>query len=82
MVSVDFLSLAFICLLFSFIISEACIKLKFPRAIGQILTGVILTLPVFKFAFSSSNLTTLDFLSNLGIIFLLLLTGLKLNLKK
>ena len=82
MVEITFLALAFVCLLISFILSEVLLKLKYPRAIGQILTGIILTIPFFSFAFKGNNLSTLEFLSNLGVIFLLLLTGLRLNLKK
>ncbi len=82
MLNGGFLTTAFICLFISFILSELFLKLKYPRVIGQILTGIILSFPIFAIFFQSNNLNTLSFMSDLGIIFLMLLTGLSLNLHK
>lgn len=82
MVGASFLLTAFVCLFVSYVLSEVFLKLHYPRVIGQILTGVLLSFPFFSLLFSGSHATTLDFLSDLGIIFLMMLTGLSLNLRK
>jgi Kef-type K+ transport system membrane component KefB len=71
-----------ICLTISLIFSEIFFRLKYPRVIGQILAGVILGIPFIKALFSADNIADIQFLSQLGIIFLLLLAGLEISLKK
>ena len=66
----------------SFLFSELFYRLKYPRVIGQILAGIILGLPIFSAWFTPSIKTGIEFLADLGIIFLLLLAGLELNLDK
>jgi len=78
----DILSAVTLCLSVSFIFSEIFYKLKYPRVIGQILAGIFLGLPFIKPIFSEEILMDIEFLSSLGIIFLLLLVGLELNLEK
>jgi Kef-type K+ transport system membrane component KefB len=70
-----FLSLALI-------ISEIFHRLKYPRVIGHIFTGILLGLPFIRIYFSSENLAGISFLSELGIVFLLLLVGLEVDLIK
>lgn len=82
MVSVSFVSTAFVCLFISFVLSEVFLKLKYPRVIGQILTGTILSLPIFSIFFQNDNIITLNAFADIGVIFLMLLTGLSLNIKK
>ena len=66
----------------SFIFSELFFRIKYPRVIGQIIAGMILGLPLFSMLFTGSIRTDVEFLSDLGVIFLLLLTGLELNMDK
>lgn len=82
MIGGGFLTTALVSLLIAFLLSETCLKLKYPRVIGQILTGIILSAPLFSVLFTKENLSTLSFMSDLGIVFLMLLTGLSLNLHK
>ncbi len=78
----DTLSIATIALAFSFVLSEVFFKLKYPRVIGQILAGILLGLPFLRVIFDHQSLLDIQFLSDLGIIFLLLITGMKINLEK
>jgi len=82
-----------LCLLVSFIISEVFYRLRYPKVIGQILAGIVLGLPFFvDFLFPGGYMNALnaggpsaiavDILSGIGIIFLLLLTGLEIDCKK
>ncbi|NOZ80524.1 MAG: cation:proton antiporter [DPANN group archaeon] len=66
----------------SFIVSEIFYRLKYPRVIGAIFAGIILGLPVIKQIFSANAFRDINFLSELGIIFLLMLAGLEINLRK
>jgi len=66
----------------SFLFSELFYRIKYPRVIGQIIAGVILGMPLFSRFFGSHIEQDIYFLSELGIIFLLLLTGLEINLEK
>ncbi|MFC2134397.1 cation:proton antiporter, partial [Bacteroidota bacterium] len=78
----DTLTIVTICLAVSFVFSELFFRFKYPRVIGQILAGVILGIPLLEAMFSPEILLDIKFLADLGIIFLLLLTGLKLNIDK
>ncbi|MBU4406761.1 MAG: cation:proton antiporter, partial [Candidatus Altiarchaeota archaeon] len=81
-------------LLFSFVISEIFYRLRYPKVIGQIIAGIILGLPFlaglifaggdYAAALAAGELpaVAIETLSGLGIIFLLLLTGLEINLEK
>ena len=72
-----------ICIGASFLFSEISYRLKYPRIIGQILVGVILGLPyIKKLIFEDGIPTEIQFLSDLGIIFLLMLVGFEVNLNK
>lgn len=81
-------------LLVSFIMSEIFYRLRYPKVIGQIIAGIILGLPfLVGFIFAGGDYgaalaageppaIAIETLSGLGIIFLLLLTGLEINLEK
>ncbi len=79
---IDTLTLMLICLILSFLLSEIFYKLKYPRVIGQILAGVLLGIPFVKQLLPASSLGELKILSDVGIIFLLLLTGMRINVSK
>lgn len=68
-------------LLITFIGAEIARKLKYPRVIGQLMASFILAIPVIQHFFISSSGDTIQVLSELGVIFLLLLTGFELNLE-
>jgi Kef-type K+ transport system membrane component KefB len=71
-----------IVLTISLIFSEIFFRMQYPRVIGQILAGIIIGVPFIKAFFSADNLADIEFLSELGIVFLLLLAGLEINIKK
>ena len=79
----DVLVVVLICLSASFIVKEIFKKFNLPEAIGQIVAGMILGLPfISKFIFDYSILSVVDFLSEIGIIFLLFLAGIHIDFKK
>ncbi|MBD3164083.1 hypothetical protein GF323_02710 [Candidatus Woesearchaeota archaeon] len=65
----------------SFVFSEIFYALRYPRVIGQIIAGMVLGLPFFSDLFLI-NVYDFYYLAEFGIIFLLLLTGLEINLEK
>ncbi len=69
-----------ICLAVSLIFSELFYRLKYPRVIGQIVSGIILGTPFFAILFTTQARDAVTFLSELGVVFLLLLTGMEINL--
>ena len=71
-----------ICLGTSLFLSELFYRLKYPRVVGQLLSGIILGLPLVRVIFTKEDLDVIGFLSQIGIIFLLLLVGLETDLKK
>lgn len=66
----------------SLIMSEIFYRLKYPRVIGQLVTGIIFSFPLFKVFLNPSLLSDIKFLSDIGIVFLLLLAGMEIDLKK
>lgn len=78
----DTLTVVVICLGLSFVLSEVFFRIKYPRVIGQIVTGIILGLPFLSFIFSPEATNDISFLSDLGIIFMLLITGMQIDLRK
>ena len=66
----------------SLFFSEIFRRLKYPRVIGQIIAGIVLGVPLIKLLFTPENLSDIGFLSELGIVFLLLLVGLEININK
>ena len=78
---IDTIGFVAICLLISFFLSELFHYFKYPRVLGYILAGIFLGLPVFSGFFSGEILSDIGFLSELGIIFLLMLTGMEINFR-
>ncbi len=69
------------CLTLSLILSEICFRIRYPRIIGPIVTGIIFSIGPLKEYVSHAS-EQIQFLSELSIIFLLLLAGLEINIKK
>ncbi len=72
-----------IVLLTAFAFNELFKRIDFPPVVGQILGGIILGIPVLKtLLFGPEFLSIINFLSILGIVFLLFLVGLEIDIKK
>lgn len=71
-------------LILAFVLGELFRKAGLPSVIGQILAGIILGIPVLKHLLFSdeSSLLIVDFLAELGIVFLLFLAGLEIDIEK
>jgi Kef-type K+ transport system membrane component KefB len=78
----DILLAVTICLGLSLLLSELFRRHKYPEVIGQILTGIILGLPFFSGILSGNFSANIELLSQLGIVFLLLLAGMEINIKR
>jgi len=78
------LAVAPIILIVAFLLGEGFKKIGLPPVIGQILAGIMFGYPIFKtFLFSeSSSLLIVNFLADLGIVFLLFLAGLEIDIEK
>lgn len=66
-------------ILFVKIFSMATYKIHMPKMLGGLIAGVVLGPAVFNLIESN---TILDFLANLGIIFIMFLAGMETSLKK
>jgi len=72
-----------ICLIVSFSAKEIIKKIGLPEVVGQILAGLILGIPIIKILiFTPQTLSSIEFLSKLGILFLLFLAGIEIDLKR
>jgi Kef-type K+ transport system membrane component KefB len=73
-----------IILIAAFLLGKLFKKIGLPAVTGQIFSGVLFGLPFLKgFLFSDdSSLVIVDFLADLGIVFLLFLAGLEIDLDK
>lgn len=72
-----------IILIASFAFSSLFKKIGFPPVVGQLLAGIVLGIYSIKaFLFGPQSLAIVDFLSVLGIVFLLFLAGLEIDIKK
>ncbi len=70
-------------LIASFLAGALFKKLKFPPIVGQILAGMIFGIPLVEnILFDSTTRSIIDFLSVLGIVFLLFLAGLEVDIGK
>jgi Ca2+-transporting ATPase len=78
----EFLVVILICLALSFLLSELFYRFNYPQILGPLFTGLILSLPIFREIFDTIVRTNIEFLSSLGIIFLLFLAGLEINIRK
>jgi Kef-type K+ transport system membrane component KefB len=77
----NILTIVTLCLVSSFLLGEIFYRLKYPRMIGQIIAGILLGQFLLSL-FTPKILEVVDFLADLGIIFLLLIVGLELDLPK
>jgi len=70
-------------LIAAFSFNELFKRIGLPPVVGQILAGVVLGIPVIKaWIFGPEIPAMVDFLSVLGILFLLLLVGLEIDVRK
>ncbi len=76
------LSIITVALLLTFIGAAVGQRLKYPRVIGQLVISFLLAIPLFQTFFTEESLTVIEIMSEVGVIFLLLLTGLELDLEK
>ncbi len=80
---VDTLVIIPIVLIAAFASGELFRKISFPPVVGQILAGMIFGIPLIETTFfSSESRGIVDFLSTLGIVFLLFLAGLEIDINK
>ncbi len=80
---IDTLVIVPIILILAFIFSELFKRVGFPPVVGQILSGMLLGFSVIKsLLFNETSLIVVDFLSVLGIVFLLFLAGLEIDVEK
>ncbi|MBD3388372.1 MAG: hypothetical protein GF416_04785 [Candidatus Altiarchaeales archaeon] len=71
------------CLMVSFLFSEFFNKLRYPRVLGYILAGVFIGLPyVNAFLLPEGFMPLLEFLSEVGIVFFILLAGTEIDLER
>lgn len=72
-----------IILIVAFVASELFKRLRFPPVVGQILAGMIFGIPLIEATlFGYESRSVVDFLSVLGIVFLLFLAGLEIDINK
>ena len=68
-------------LLLAFIGGEIALRLHFPRVIGQLVISLLLGIPLLRETlFTEQSIHIISVFSDLGIIFLMLLTGFELDL--
>jgi Kef-type K+ transport system membrane component KefB len=67
-------------LLASFIAAELSVHFKYPRVLGQVIAGTIIGLPVFANVITESARHDIAFLAQLGVIFLFLVIGMKIDI--
>ena len=73
-----------IVLILAFLLGGLFRKLGFPSVVGEILAGIVLGIPVLKqfLFYDATSLLVVDFLADLGIVFLLFLAGLEIDIAK
>ena len=70
-------------LFIAFIGAEIAQRLKYPRVIGQLAIGLLLGIPIIRSVlFTESSIHVIEIFSELAIIFLMLLTGFEVDIKK
>ncbi len=69
-------------ILVTFLGAEIGKKFKYPRVIGQLAISFIMAIPAIKKLFPEASIEVIAILAELGVIFLLLLTGFELNIKE
>ena len=80
---IGIISVLLLCLISSFLIKEIFRKFNVPMVVGQILAGIILGIPIIKTILFTHQITSIiEFLSHLGILFLLFLAGWEIDIRK
>lgn len=70
------------CLTLAFILSEYFYRIRYPRVLGYILSGIIISsTPLKDVLITSEFMPVLESLSEIGVVFLLLLVGAEINIK-
>jgi len=70
-------------LVLAFIFSEVAYRLKYPRIVGHLFVGILMSFPIIKSKlFNNTVPPEIEILSELGIVFLLMLVGFEINLKQ
>ncbi|MFH1850221.1 MAG: cation:proton antiporter [archaeon] len=76
----EVLALVFLCLTVSYIFSELAERVKLPRVLGSLFTGLVFGIPVVKyFIFTDASLTLMEAFAKMGLIFLMFYVGLELD---
>ncbi|MCD6590213.1 cation:proton antiporter [Candidatus Woesearchaeota archaeon] len=78
----DVIAVLTIILGIAFIFGEIFHRLGLPRIVGQIIAGILIALTPLSGLITGNVSAALDMLSKMAIVFLLLLAGMELNLKK
>ncbi|MBU2099810.1 cation:proton antiporter [Candidatus Micrarchaeota archaeon] len=81
-IMLDLLLLFFVVILVTFVFGEIFFRFGVARIIGQIIAGLFLGLPFFAGVIPLESNSLILLLSEIGIIFLLILTGLEIDFKK
>ncbi|MBR9676876.1 cation:proton antiporter [Candidatus Woesearchaeota archaeon] len=69
-----------ITLFLAYVFGELFFRLQYPRVLGQLVAGFLIGIPfIKKLLFANGTPATFNVLSELGIIFLLLLAGMEVN---
>lgn len=71
-----------IALVVSLLLADLFHYFKSSKIIGLMIAGIILANPFFKPFISDSTITNIAFMSSLGIVFLMFITGLEIDYKK
>jgi len=73
-----------IVLILAFLLGGLFRKMGFPSVVGEILAGIVLGIPVLEqlLFYDATSLVVVDFLADLGIVFLLFLAGLEIDIAK
>lgn len=68
--------------IFSLLVAEFFVSIRYPRVLGYIIGGILVGLPFVKAGLTQESIASVAFLSQLGILFLFLLIGLEVDLTK
>lgn len=66
----------------TFILGEFCHFIRLPRLIGQLLAGIIIGNTALRLLLTKQALNAINLLSEIGVVFLLLLAGMEINIEK
>jgi Kef-type K+ transport system membrane component KefB len=69
-------------LFISFIFSELSHHFKYPRVLGQLTAGILIGFPFFRAIIDATAVQNIEFLSELGVIFLFLVIGMEIDITK